>query len=88
MNRGAFDALNKCIDRTDLLHEVEKVRKFNEECAVCAEQYEEGDALRVLKCQHEFHLHCFDRWVYTFATDSRRGNNKPSCPLCKTELCA
>ena len=88
MNRGAFDALNKCIDRTDLLHEVEKARKFNEECAVCAEQYEEGDALRVLKCQHEFHLHCFDRWVYTFATDSRRGNNKPSCPLCKTELCA
>lgn len=88
VNRGASDALHKCLDRNDLLQEIERVRKFNEDCAVCAEQYEEGDALRVLKCQHEFHLHCFDRWVYTFAaSDSRRGNNKPSCPLCKTELC-
>ncbi len=88
VNRGASDALHKCLDRNDILQEIERVRKFNEDCAVCAEQYEEGDALRVLKCQHEFHLHCFDRWVYTFAaSDSRRGNNKPSCPLCKTELC-
>lgn len=88
VNRGASDALHRCLDRNDLLQEIERVRKFNEDCAVCAEQYEEGDALRVLKCQHEFHLHCFDRWVYTFAaSDSRRGNNKPSCPLCKTELC-
>lgn len=87
VNRGASDSLHRCLDRSDLLEEIEKVRKYNEDCTICAEQYEEGDALRVLKCQHEFHLHCFDRWVYTFATDSRRGNNKPSCPLCKTELC-
>jgi len=87
VNRGASDSLHRCLDRSDLLEEIEKVRKYNEECAICAEQYQEGDALRVLKCQHEFHLHCFDRWVYTFATDSRRGYNKPSCPLCKTKLC-
>jgi len=87
VNRGASESLHRCLDRSDLLEEIEKVRKYNEDCTICAEHYEEGDALRVLKCQHEFHLHCFDRWVYTFATDSRRGNNKPSCPLCKTELC-
>mmetsp|Transcript_19503 Transcript_19503/g.31964 ORF Transcript_19503/g.31964 Transcript_19503/m.31964 type:complete len:366 (+) Transcript_19503:90-1187(+) len=87
VNRGASDSLHRCLDRSDLLEEIEKVRKYNEECTICAEQYEEGDALRVLKCRHEFHLSCLDRWVYTFATDSRRGSNNPSCPLCKTELC-
>lgn len=44
-----------------------------------------SDALRVLPCQHEYHLHCFDRWVYTFATDSRP-RTEPTCPLCKYTL--
>mmetsp|Transcript_14544 Transcript_14544/g.31334 ORF Transcript_14544/g.31334 Transcript_14544/m.31334 type:complete len:355 (+) Transcript_14544:106-1170(+) len=85
VNRGESDAAEKCIDRESLVEEISRVRKYNDECAVCSEEYAEGDALRVLPCQHEFHLHCFDRWVYTFATETR-ADTEPSCPLCKASL--
>eukprot|EP00985_Skeletonema_marinoi_P020693 scaffold12368_cov149-Skeletonema_marinoi.AAC.4 len=42
VNRGASDSLHRCLDRSDLLEEIEKVRKYNEDCTICAEQYEEG----------------------------------------------
>mmetsp|Transcript_8347 Transcript_8347/g.18705 ORF Transcript_8347/g.18705 Transcript_8347/m.18705 type:complete len:355 (+) Transcript_8347:99-1163(+) len=85
-NRGASEASEKCVERDDLAKEVEKVRKFNEDCAICAEEYVEGDVLRVSHCcKNEFHLHCFDKWIYTFSTDSRP-NTHPTCPLCKATI--
>ncbi|KAL7472518.1 hypothetical protein ACHAXS_012875 [Conticribra weissflogii] len=84
-NRGAAEAGEVCKEKSELVEEILKVRKYNEECAICAEKYEEGDPMRILHCQHEFHLHCFDRWVYTFATESRP-DTEPTCPLCKAEL--
>jgi len=41
-NRGAADAAENCVERDDLVQELEKVRKYNEECAICAEEYVEG----------------------------------------------
>lgn len=85
LNRGAGDIAEKCVEKDDLIKEVLKVRKYNEECAICAEEYVEGDVLRVTRCQHEFHLHCFDKWIYTFSTDSRPATY-PTCPLCKATV--
>lgn len=45
-----------------------------------------SDVLRVMHCcRNEYHLHCFDKWIYTFATDSRPATH-PTCPLCKATL--
>ncbi len=41
-NRGVLEAVERCIERADLVREVEKTRNFNEECAICAEEYVEG----------------------------------------------
>jgi len=83
-NRGAAEAAHNCIGPDDLAKEVLKVRNFNEECPICAEEYVEGDVLRVTHCQHEFHLHCFDKWIYSFSTD--RPATHPTCPLCKAPV--
>lgn len=47
------------------------------ECAVCLEEFEEGEQGRTLpKCGHHFHLECIDMWLHSHST----------CPLCRTSV--
>eukprot|EP00884_Botryococcus_braunii_P017635 jgi/Botrbrau1/4555/Bobra.60_2s0042.1 len=43
-------------------------------CAICIEDYREGEKLRVLPCKHRFHMECIDQWLSA---------RKPLCPICK-----
>ncbi len=45
-------------------------------CVVCLGEYEAGDELRFLRCNHHFHKECLDEWL------KRQG----SCPLCVRQL--
>lgn len=46
------------------------------ECILCLAEYEDGDELRFLNCEHIFHVVCVDEWL-------RR--NK-TCPLCSQDV--
>lgn len=37
--------------------------KKNNICVICMDEYVEGDRLRVLPCNHSFHVGCIDRWL-------------------------
>ncbi|XP_069338452.1 E3 ubiquitin-protein ligase RNF43 isoform X2 [Eulemur rufifrons] len=41
-------------------------------CAICLEEFSEGQELRVISCLHEFHRTCVDPWLHQHRT----------CPLC------
>jgi len=45
-------------------------------CAICLEDYDNGDEIRELPCKHWFHVECIDPWLI---------NKSSSCPLCKKD---
>lgn len=54
-----------------------KERRGETECVVCLNDFEEGEALRLLpQCGHLFHQECVDMWLFSHTT----------CPLCRRGL--
>lgn len=53
----------------------EKVKELLE-CSICKHDYEVGEKVKSLPCEHLYHTECIDTWFKT--------NN--SCPICRFEL--
>ncbi|KAF7768078.1 hypothetical protein Agabi119p4_7321 [Agaricus bisporus var. burnettii] len=47
------------------------------ECAICLSEFAKGDRVRVLPCQHIFHLSEVDEWLI---------HRKKLCPICKADV--
>lgn len=47
-----------------------------EKCAICLGGYEEDEEVRVLPCQHVYHVECVDQWLKV----------KHLCPVCKKSI--
>ena len=50
-----------------------------ETCCICLEDYVVGDKLRILPCQHAYHIKCIDPWLL---------KNKRVCPQCRKKVFA
>lgn len=46
-------------------------------CAICLEEFETGEEVRLLACSHLYHRHCIDPWLQSSSN---------CCPLCKREV--
>jgi len=48
------------------------------ECILCLDAYETGQRVRTLPCDHVFHQHCIDRWLFENCSPEKR-----VCPVCR-----
>jgi len=46
-------------------------------CAICLDDFENEEELRMLLCNHHFHKHCIDAWIL---------ERKNMCPICRAEI--
>ncbi|CAG8074445.1 unnamed protein product [Penicillium nalgiovense] len=49
----------------------------NFSCPICTDDFTRGQDLRVLPCNHQFHMECIDLWLM---------NLSGTCPLCRIDL--
>jgi len=47
------------------------------QCSICLAHYINGETMRVLPCDHEFHENCIDRWLTACSR---------TCPFCRTNI--
>ena len=45
-------------------------------CPICLNAFEQGDAIKILRCNHEYHEKCIRTWCSV----------QPTCPLCRVCL--
>lgn len=84
-------AYSHCREKSELVELLQSsIGSSEQQCAICFEDYVEGDDLRVLpSCKHLFHLTCIDRWAYSAATQQQqpgKAPRNPSCPLCNVKI--
>jgi hypothetical protein len=49
-------------------------------CSICLCEYDDGDVLRRLFCNHHFHAGCIDKWLL------RENCTRTLCPICKEDV--
>ncbi|PON65263.1 43kDa postsynaptic protein [Parasponia andersonii] len=47
------------------------------ECRVCLSEFEDGERIRKLQCDHVFHKDCLDTWLQQYCA---------TCPLCRSKV--
>lgn len=57
--------------------EMKRESRGKETCAICVDEFQEGDMTRVLPCEHYFHPDCIDPWL---------SSHSSLCPLCKRSV--
>ncbi|KAI4367969.1 hypothetical protein MLD38_016590 [Melastoma candidum] len=78
---GSVPAPTEAVESLPLKSYTKLNNNQNEEttqCYICLLEYEDGDSMRILPCNHFFHQNCVDRWLKEIHR---------VCPLCRGDIC-
>lgn len=73
---ATIDDIEKNTCKSEFIKDIEIPDDEKERCTVCLNDFETGEGVRTLKCDHLFHVDCIDRWLVY--------NKK--CPVCRLEV--
>jgi hypothetical protein len=83
--KGLEEALNDSILPDEKKKDDKSIDKEQDVCVICLEHFLHGDRLRVLPCNHSFHVGCIDRWLS--GSHSFQDCDTSGCPTCKKHPC-
>jgi predicted transcriptional regulator len=49
-------------------------KEKNNNCSVCRDEYNDNDEVKILNCEHVFHIDCIDNWLKNYSH---------KCPCCR-----
>ncbi|GAV69351.1 zf-RING_2 domain-containing protein [Cephalotus follicularis] len=78
---GSLPAPNEVVESLPVKIYTKLQKNLNEDaaqCYICLVEYEEGNSMRILPCNHEFHRACIDKWLKEIHR---------VCPLCRGDIC-
>jgi hypothetical protein len=55
----------------------ENLKNTNNICTICRDDYQPDDDVRILTCNHIYHMNCIDSWF---------NSHSNKCPHCRTEI--
>ncbi|KAK9285624.1 hypothetical protein L1049_024821 [Liquidambar formosana] len=75
---GIVQGLHPVISKLPPPVEYDKRMNHSTECAICLEDFKDGEFCRILrcKCNNVFHQRCIDRWLLQMHT----------CPVCRVRV--
>lgn len=73
LSKEGFDKLHSRIYESSQ----EEISDENILCIICQCDFENGDEIKTLPCNHEFHADCVQSWLL---------NEKNECPMCRKEV--
>ncbi|KAE9586066.1 putative aminoacyltransferase, E1 ubiquitin-activating enzyme [Lupinus albus] len=59
-----------------VISNVTSKNQIDKKCTICQEEYEGGEELGKLNCEHKYHFQCIKQWLV----------HKNFCPICKHEV--
>jgi len=77
----APDSDVQSLDSIKTISTSEQQKREQNVCVICLEHFVNGDRLRVLPCNHSFHVGCIDQWLS--GSQSFEECYTAGCPTCK-----
>jgi len=63
-------------EQINLIQIIKLTHNLDEHCSICLDEFKEGDELRFVECDHNFHKECLDKWLLL----------KNTCPICRKNI--
>uniref|UniRef100_A0A1I7S700 RING-type domain-containing protein n=3 Tax=Bursaphelenchus xylophilus TaxID=6326 RepID=A0A1I7S700_BURXY len=73
---ASSECIKQCTTIKSYIKDPEVPEQETERCTVCLLDFETGDEIRTLHCNHIYHIDCIDRWL--------QYNKK--CPVCRLDM--
>lgn len=73
-------SVNKSLRQTGNIYKAKESDNIKS-CIICFQPYTKNELIRKLKCTHQFHKKCIDKWFYP----KYHEDEELACPLCRQD---